>query len=184
MLTRAQAIDLVKTNVFKKNVIFHMIAVEAIMRELAKHLGEDEEKWGLVGLLHDIDYEQTEKTPEKHSLLAENILGNVVDADTIRAIKSHNFEHTGVRPDNKIEKGLIAADAVSGLIVACALVMPSKKLADVKAESISKKFKDKDFARGAHRERILFCEQIGIPKDRFFEIAQKGLKDSASEIGL
>ena len=184
MLTRAQAIDLVKANVFKKNVIFHMIAVEAIMRELAKHLGEDEEKWGLVGLLHDIDYEQTEKTPEKHSLLAENILGNVVDADTIRTIKSHNFEHTGVRPDNKIEKGLIAADAVSGLIVACALVMPSKKLADVKAESIFKKFKDKDFARGAHRERIIFCEQIGIPKDRFFEIALKGLKDSASEIGL
>ncbi len=184
MLTHAQAIDIVKTNVFKKSVIFHMIAVEAIMRELAKHLGEDEEKWGLVGLLHDIDYEQTEKTPEKHSLLAENILRNVVDADTIRAIKSHNFEHTGVRPDNKIQKGLIAADAVSGLIIACALVMPSKRLADVKAESISKKFKDKDFARGAHRERILFCEQIGIPKERFFEIALKGLKDSASEIGL
>jgi putative nucleotidyltransferase with HDIG domain len=184
MLTRAQAFDLVKTNVFKKNVVFHMIAVEAVMRELAKQLGEDEERWGLVGLLHDIDYEQTEKTPENHSLVAENILGNVVDADTIRAIKSHNFEHTGVRPENKMEKGLIAADAVSGLIIACALVMPSKKLADVKAESISKKFKDKDFARGAHRERILFCEQIGVPKEKLFEIALKGLKESALEIGL
>jgi putative nucleotidyltransferase with HDIG domain len=184
MLTRAQAIDLVRANVFKKNVIFHMIAVEAIMRELAKQLGEDEEKWGLVGLLHDIDYEQTEKTPEKHSLVAENILGNAVDTDSIRAIKSHNFEHTGVRPENKMEKGLIAADAVSGLIIACALVMPSKKLADVKAESISKKFKDKDFARGVNRERILFCEQIGIPKERFFEVALKGLKESASQISL
>jgi len=184
MLTRVQAIDLVKTNVFKKNVVFHMLAVEAIMRELAKQLGEDEERWGLVGLLHDIDYEQTEKTPENHSLVAENILGNVVDADIIRAIKSHNFEHTGVRPENKMEKGLIAADAVSGLIIACALVMPSKKLADVKVESISKKFKDKDFARGANRERILFCEQLSMPKDKFFEVALNGLKESASQIEL
>jgi putative nucleotidyltransferase with HDIG domain len=184
MLTHAQAIDLVKANVFKKNVIFHMIAVEAIMREPAKQLGEDEKKWGLVGLLHDIDYEQTEKTPEKHSLVAESILGSAVDADSIRAIKSHNFEHTDMRPENKMEKSLIAADAVSGLIIACALVIPSKKLADVKAESISKKFKDKDFARGANRERILFCEQIGIPKERFFEVALKGLKESASQIGL
>jgi uncharacterized protein len=184
MMTRAQALDLVKANVSKKNVIFHMIAVEAIMRELAKQLGEDEERWGLVGLLHDIDYEKTETTPEKHSLLSENILRNIVDQDMIRAIKSHNFEHTGVKPENRMEKSLIAADAISGLIIACALVMPSKKLADVKAESISKKFKDKDFARGAHRERILFCEQIGIPKDKFFEVALNGLKESASEIDL
>jgi len=184
MVTRAQALDIVKANVSKKNVIFHMIAVEAIMRKLAKQLEEDEERWGLVGLLHDIDYEKTETTPEKHSLLSEDILRNIVDEDMIRAIKSHNFEHTGVKPENRMEKGLIAADAVSGLIIACALVMPSKKLADVKPESISKKFKDKDFARGAHRERILFCEQIGITKDKFFEVALKGLKESASEIGL
>jgi putative nucleotidyltransferase with HDIG domain len=184
MLTRVQALDLVKANVSKKNVISHMIAVEAIMRQLAKQLGEDEEKWGLVGLLHDIDYEQTETTPKDHSLMAENILKDFVDEDDLRAIKSHNFEHTGVKPENKMEKALIAADAVSGLIIACALVMPSKKLADVKVESISKKFKDKDFARGADRERILFCEQLGISKDKFFEAALTGLKESASEIGL
>lgn len=184
MLTRAQALDLLKTNVSKKNVIFHMIAVEAIMRQLAKQLGEDEEKWGLVGLLHDIDYEKTENTPKDHSLLAESILKRLVDEQEIRAIKSHNFEHTGVKPENKMEKALIAADSVSGLIVACALVMPSKKLADVKVESISKKFKDKDFARGAHRERILFCEQLGMTRDKFFETALKGLKDSASQMGL
>jgi putative nucleotidyltransferase with HDIG domain len=184
MITRAQALDLVRANVSKKNVIFHMIAVEAIMRELAKQLEEDEERWGRVGLLHDIDYEKTETTPEKHSLLAANILRNIVDEPMIRAIESHNFEHTGVRPENRMEKGLIATDAVSGLIIACALVMPSKKLADVKVESISKKFKDKDFARGAHRDKILFCEQIGLPKDKFFEVALNGLKGSASEIGL
>ncbi len=116
--------------------------------------------------------------------MAENILKNIMNDDDIRAIKSHNFEHTRVVPETRMEKGLIAADAVSGLIIACALVMPSKKLADVKVESISKKFKDKDFARGANRERILFCEQLGMPKDKFFEVALNGLKESASQIGL
>jgi len=184
MVTRAQALDLIKTNVSKKNVILHMIAVEAIMRQLAKQLGEDPERWGLVGLLHDIDYEKTETTPENHSLMAENILKNIMNSDDIKAIKSHNFEHTRVTPETKMEKSLIAADAVSGLIIACALVIPSKKLADVKVESISRKFKDKDFARGANRERILFCEQLNMPKDKFFEAALNGLKESASEIGL
>ena len=184
MLTRTQALDLVGTKIHKKNVVFHTIAVEAIMRELAKHLGENEQRWSLVGLLHDIDYEQTETTPERHGLVAEKMLENLVDADIIRAIKSHNFENTGIAPESKLEKGLIAADAVSGLIIACALVMPSKKLGDVRVESISRKFKDKDFARGANRERILFCEQIDMPKERFLEVALKGLKNSASEIGL
>jgi putative nucleotidyltransferase with HDIG domain len=110
MLTRVQALDLVKANVFKKNVVFHMIAVEAIMRELAKQLGEDEERWGLIGLLHDIDYEQTEKTPENHSLLAENVLRNFVDEDIIRAIKSHNFEYKSNRfPKNSKTKTLHVA---------------------------------------------------------------------------
>jgi putative nucleotidyltransferase with HDIG domain len=184
MVTRAQALDLIKANVSKKSVIFHMIAVEAIMRQLAKQLGEDPERWGLVGLLHDIDYEKTETTPENHSLVAENILKNIMNLDDIRAIKSHNFEHTRVMPETTMEKSLIATDAISGLIIACALVMPSKKLADVKVESISRKFKDKDFARGANRERILFCEQLNIPKDKFFEVALNGLKESASQIGL
>lgn len=184
MLTRAQAFELVKKNVTKNNVIYHMIAVEAIMTGLAKQLAEDQEKWALVGLLHDVDYEKTETTPEQHSLLAENMLKDIVDADVIRAIKCHNFEHTGVKPETKMERALIAADAVSGLLVACALVMPSKKLADVKVESVAKKFKDRDFARGASRERILFCEKIGISQEKFFEVALNGLKESASLIGL
>lgn len=161
-----------------------MLAVEAIMRSVAEHLGEDQEKWGLVGLLHDIDYEKTESTPEKHSLVAEEILKGTLPEELVKAIKSHNFKYTGVKPENCMEKALIACDAISGLLVACALVMPSKKLEDVKVETVTKKFKDKDFARGADRERILFCEEIGIPRDRFFEIALNGLKKIAVEIGL
>ncbi len=161
-----------------------MLAVEAIMCGLAKHFGENVEKWSLVGLLHDIDYEKTEANPEKHSLLAEEILKGLVPEEIIRAIKAHNFRYTGVLSETRMEKALIASDAISGLLVACALVMPSKKLADVKVESVAKKFKDKDFARGAERERILMCEEIGIPRETFFAIALNSLKEVASEIGL
>jgi putative nucleotidyltransferase with HDIG domain len=184
MLTREAAVALVKKNVTKKNVIYHMLAVEAIMRGTAKHFGEDEDNWGLIGLLHDIDYEKTEATPEKHSLLAEEILKDFVPEELIKVIKTHNFKYTGVKPETRVEKALIASDAISGLLVACALVMPSKKLADVKVETVSKKFKDKDFARGAERERILICEEIDIPRERFFEIALNALKSVATEIGL
>jgi hypothetical protein len=184
LLTRDEAFNLIKKHVSKRNVVYHMLAVEAIMRSVAKHFGEDENHWGLIGLLHDIDYEKTEATPEKHSLLAEEILKDVMPKEFIKAIKSHNFHHTGIKPETRMEKALIASDAISGLLVACALVMPSKRLADVKVETIAKKFKDKDFARGADRERILVCEEIGIPREEFFEIALNGLKSAASEIGL
>ena len=184
MLTRNEALNLVRKNVTKRNVVYHMLAVEAIMRGLAKYSGENEELWGLVGLLHDIDYEKTENTPEKHSLLAEDMLRGLVSQAVIRAIKTHNHQYTNVTPETRMEKALIASDAISGLLVACALVMPSKKLSDVKVETVAKKFKDKDFARGADRERILVCEQIGIPKEKFFEISLEGLKPAASQIGL
>ncbi|MEM1539210.1 MAG: HDIG domain-containing protein [Candidatus Bathyarchaeia archaeon] len=184
MLTRENALTLVKRHVSKRNIFFHMLAVEAIMRSVAKHLGEDEEKWGLVGLLHDIDYEETEATPEKHSLKAEETLKGILSEELVRAIKAHNFKYTGIEPKNRMEKALIACDAVSGLLVACALVMPSKKLEDVKVETVAKKFKDKDFARGVDRERILLCEEIGISKEKFFEMALNGLKTIAKEIGL
>lgn len=154
------------------------------MRSVAEHLGEDQEKWGLVGLLHDVDYEKTESTPEKHSLLAEEILKGTLPEEFVKTIKSHNFKYTGVKPENPMDKALIACDAISGLLVACALVMPSKKLEDVKVETVAKKFKDKDFARGADREKILFCEEIGVLRDKFFEIALNGLKKIAVEIGL
>lgn len=181
MLSREEALDLVRKNVSKRNILYHMLAVEAIMRSIANYFGENEELWGLVGLLHDVDYEKTEATPEKHGILAGDILGDTVPADVLKAIKAHNFKYTGVKPESRMEKALIACDAISGLLVACALVMPSKKLKDVKAETVAKKFKDKDFARGADRARILLCEEIGIPKEKFFELALEGLKKMADE---
>ncbi len=183
-MNREEALKLVKENVSKENLIKHMLAVEAIMKGLAEFLGEDKEKWGLAGLLHDVDFEKTENAPEKHGLLAEDILKEKVDEEIIKAIKSHNFENTKVQPENKMEYALIAADAISGLVIACALVMPSKKLVDVKVKSIKKKFKQKDFARNCKRENILYCEKINIPKEKFFEIALNSLQKISDELGL
>ncbi len=184
MLTREEALRLVQNNVSRKNVVYHMIAVEAIMRSLGRHFGENEGLWGLTGLLHDIDYEKIGDDWHKHGLVAEKILDGLVPNEVIKAIKAHNFERTSVAPQERMEKALIACDAISGLLVACALVMPSKKLADVKVKTVKKKFKAKDFARGADRNRILFCEEIGISREKFFEIALDGLKGAAAEIGL
>ncbi|RLG02355.1 MAG: phosphohydrolase, partial [Thaumarchaeota archaeon] len=113
-----------------------------------------------------------------------SILGDRVPSEVIRAIKAHNFENTGVAPESDLEKALIAADAVSGLVIASALVMPSKKLEEVRVETLERKFKQKDFARNVSRERIRFCEQLGIPLREFLEISLNALKEISSDLGL
>ncbi len=183
-LSRDEALKLVQENVSNKKIVLHMVAVSAIMKALAKHFGEDEEKWEITGILHDIDYEKTKNNPKRHGLEAENILRGKVSEDVLRAIKAHNFENTGVEPETRMEKALIAADAVSGLIIASALVMPHKKLEEVRVETLEKKFKQKDFARNVRRERITLCEEIGLSKEEFFQIALNALKEISEELGL
>lgn len=183
-MDRNTALELVKLNVKNENLIKHMLAVEAIMRELAKLLSEDGETWGLTGLLHDIDFEKTSVNPNEHGVEAEKLLKGKVNEEILKAIKTHNYEYTGVKPESRMEKALVAADAISGLIIACALVMPSKKLKDVKIETLKKKFKDKDFARGSSRDRILICEEIGVSKEKFFEVALKALQEISLTLGL
>jgi len=183
-LNREEALELLKANINRRNILLHMLAVEAILKALAKHLGEDETLWGLTGLLHDIDYERTASNFEKHGVLAQDVLKGKVPEEVLKAIKAHNHEHSGVMPETNLEKALIASDSVSGLIVACALVMPSKKAKDVEQATIHKKFKDKDFARGADRQRIALCEELGIPKEKFFEIALRGIQAASQDLGL
>ena len=182
-MKREEALKLLKEHVTQENLFKHMYAVEAIMEDTAKYLNEDAEKWRLLGLLHDIDFEKAPE-PERHGTLAPEILKEEFDEEFIRAVKSHNFENLDVKPETNMELALIAADAVSGLVIATALILPSKKLADVKVDSIAKKFKQKDFARNCSRERILFCEQIGIPKEKFFEISLKALQKISNDLGL
>lgn len=180
----SEALRLVKTNVKRGNIVKHMIAVQAIMRALAKRLGGDEDLWAITGLLHDIDFDKTFEKPEEHGLMAERLLEGLVPEEVVRAIKSHNSKYTGVKPETPMEKALIAADAISGLLIACALVMPSKKIRDVKLRTVKKKFKDKDFARGSDRNRILTCGDLGITKEEFFEISLIALKEISQELSL
>jgi len=181
-MTRQEAYDLVKPRFSNKNLFKHVLAVEAVMRELALHLHEPEDKWGLVGLLHDLDYEETMSTPERHTLVTEELLRPYqLEADIIQAIKCHNK----MAPmQNVMDKALYAADPVTGLIVAAALMHPDKKLASLDSEFILRRFKEKSFARGANREQILSCQDIHLTLSEFMSIALQGMQKISNDLGL
>ncbi len=183
-MNREEALHLVRNHVNRENLYKHILAVEAILRATAETLGEDVERWGLLGLLHDLDFDETYHKPELHSLRSVEMLEGKVDDELLRGIKAHNFEHTGVKPESRMERALIAADAVSGLVIACALVMPSRRLADVKPKTVARRLKEKDFARGCNRENILLCEDLGIPWPKFAELSLQALQAISSQLGL
>lgn len=181
---RKKAIDLLGQKLKNKNLRKHCLAVEAIMRSLADYFQEDKNLWGLAGLLHDVDYEATQKDLSLHSLLAAQWLEELdFPREVVRAVKVHNEEH-GSPAETKMERCLIFADAISGLVIAAALVLPSKKLADLKPESVLKRFREKDFARGVSREEILRCEKEGISLEEFAKISVEALQGIADELEL
>jgi putative nucleotidyltransferase with HDIG domain len=179
-----EALQEVRKNISNDKIVLHVIAVAKIMKALARRLGRDEELWEVTGLLHDIDYEKTKDEPSKHGLEAEKMLGNRVPPEVVRAIKAHNFERTGVPPESDLDKALITADAVSGLVIATALVMPNKRLAEVSVNTLKRKFKQKDFARNVDRNKILFCEQIGLSLDEFLELSLYYISYISDVLGL
>ncbi|RLE49829.1 MAG: phosphohydrolase [Candidatus Methanomethylicota archaeon] len=183
-MARDDAYKLLTSKLKRENMVKHCLAVEAIMREFASRFNGDRELWGLTGLLHDIDFDETFNDPKRHGVLAAEYLKGLLPEEALRAIISHNFENTGVKPESVMEKALIVADALSGLIVACALVMPHKKLSEVKVETIEKKFKAKDFARGVSRERISLCKEIGLSEREAFEIGLQAMLRIADKLGL
>ena len=184
MLSRNEGLILLNKYIVNQNLKKHSFAVESILREIACELKKDEELWALTGLLHDLDYKYTKDNPEKHGLMTADILKGLIPLEAINAIKSHNFQHTMQIPKTHLDKALIAADAVSGLIIAAALVMPSKKLADVKIKTVRNKYKDKSFAAGCERKRIDLCEDIGLDLDKFLELSLFSLKNISDELGL
>ncbi len=188
MITRQKAIEILNTHLKNKNLFRHCLAVEAAMRALAKYFNEDEEKWGLVGLLHDGDWEKTKDTPHHHTLKMVEWLKEAGedDQEIIEAILSHNYSHTQNNPPkNKMEWALYTVDELTGLIIATALVMPDKKLNSVGVESVLKKFPSKSFAAGVNREKIKLCqEKLGIELNRFIEIVLSAMKNITQELGL
>ncbi len=184
MISRERAVDIIDERVDTKNLKSHMFAVAQIMKRLAEEMEKDEEKGEILGLVHDVDYEQTKDDPENHALKSAEMMEGKVPEDVIRAIKAHNCKHTGVEPKKDMEHALIAADAVSGLVVATALVMPNSKVKEARPESVKKKFDDSSFAKNIDRDKILSCEKIGLSKDDFLELALRAIQDIDEELGL
>ena len=183
-MTREEALNSIKANVENKNLIKHMLAAEAIMRVLAKRLGEDEEEWGLTGLLHDIDMELTEGNMNTHSKLGADLARELgVNEAVVHAILCHNEAH-GVPRETNLDKALFCVDPLTGLITTAALVRPDKKLAGLEAKSVIKKFKQKGFAAGVNRQQITQCSEIGIEFDQFIELGLEAMKGIAEELGL
>ena len=183
-MNREEALDSVKDNVENENLVKHMLATEAIMETLARRLGEDEEEWGLTGLLHDIDMELTEGDMNSHSKLGADLVREMGASETmVHAVLCHNEAH-GVPLETKLDRALYCVDPLTGLIIAAALVRPDKKLAGVEARSVIKRFKEKSFAAGASREQIAGCRQLGLELDEFIELGLKAMQGIAADLGL
>jgi putative nucleotidyltransferase with HDIG domain len=166
---------------------FGYIAVEAAMKSYARRFGEDEEKWGLVGLLHDFDYEKhPDLTTEGHPVVGTYYLRDQgVPEVILRAILSHAGGYTGVQPESKLEKTLIAVDELTGFITAVALVRPSKKVADVELSSVKKKWKAKEFAAAVNRQEIEHAAaDIGMSLDEHIQVVLDAMKANAEALGL
>jgi len=183
-MEREKALEIVRTYVKNENLVRHMLAVEAVMRDYAGTFGEDKETWGIVGLLHDFDWE-IHPSAEKHPQAGAPILReHGVSEDIIRCILSH-ADHTGVPRDTLIAKALFACDEITGLITAIALVRPSRSLHDLKLKSVRKKWKDHRFAAAVSREEIARgAEELGV--DLWEHVARviQSMRGIAPALGL
>ena len=183
-MERGEALESIKDNVENENLVKHMLATEAVMCALARRLGEDEEEWGLTGLLHDIDVELTEGDMSSHSRLGADLVREMGISDAIaQAVLCHNETH-GVPRETMLVKALFCADPLTGLITAAALVRPDKKLSGVEATSVKKRFKEKGFAAGANREQIALCSELGLELDDFLELGLKAMQEIAADLDL
>ena len=182
--TREEALALLKQYNQSEALIKHGLAVEAVMRYCARKRGQDEEQWGVIGLVHDLDYEQF---PEQHCHKTEEILRERAwPQEYIRAMLSHGWGIcTDVEPQTDLEKTLYAMDELTGLVAATALVRPSKSVLDMAPKSVKKKWKDKAFAAGVNREVIdKGAAMLGVDRNVLIEDAIMGMREAAEEIGL
>jgi len=182
-VTRKEALGSIRANVQDKNMIRHMLATEAIMRAMAKKLEENEDEWGLTGLLHDIDVELVEGDPKSHSKLGADIARELGASEKMaHAILCHNEAH-GIPRETKLDKALFCADPLGGFITACALVRPNK-LNGLSTKSVMKRLHEKRFAAGVNREQLAQCRELGMELEEFASLGIESMKTIASELGL
>lgn len=182
---RENALQLLYQYIENERMIAHSRSSEAVMRALAVRLGRNVDKWGITGLLHDLDVEMTHADPYMHGLETARILTEMgVDADMVDAIRMHNEMASGLERNTEFQHALAAGETITGLITATAMVYPDKKVGSVKPKSVVKRMKEKAFAASVNRENILECEKIGIPLDEFAALAVTAMAEIAGEIGL
>lgn len=190
-MTREAAYEILTSLVKNQNLIKHHLAAEAAMRAIYLDLAKDktnpseEEIWGIVGLLHDADYEISRDNPEQHTFILEERIGELVDPKIMYAIKSHNWHYNGVEPQSPMDWAIYCCDELSALIEATALASPEKKLKSVEQDLVMKKFNSKSFAKGASRDQIKMCEEkLGISLKDFIALVLSAMQQIDGELGL
>jgi len=180
---RETILESVYENVRDRNMIKHMLATEAIMRALARRLGEDEEEWGLTGLVHDIDVELVKHDMSTHSRLGADIAEELGASDAVtHAVLCHNEAHDVAR-ETRLDKALFCADPLSGLITAAALIRPDK-LNGLTTRSVMKRFREKSFAAGVNRDQVALCSEIGLELEEFVALGIDAMQGIASDLDL
>jgi len=185
MISRGDAFNLITTWTENKNLVKHMLCVEAAMGGFAKHFGEDEILWKIIGLIHDADYD---KYSDKHpQVLIDELENRKESKEIIDAIRAHAWRYNGfdIEPKTKLEWSLYCCDELTGLIIAVTLIRPEKKLSVVTVDNVLSKWKKLDFAKGVNRDQIGLCEEkLGIKLSDFIEIVLKSMQSISSELGL
>ena len=185
--TRENALDLLKKHNKDEGHIKHALAVESSMKFFAEKMGGDVEKWGMAGLLHDIDWEEMQETPERHTIEGARWLSEEgYPEDIVRAVLAHGWGIcSDVKPENDIEKVLFTIDELTGLVMTAALVRPSRSVQDLEVKSVKKKWKDKAFAKGVDRELIVKgAEMIPMPLDTVIEWVILAMRRIEPDLGL
>jgi hypothetical protein len=181
-VTRDKAYDLVVEKIGVNNLLKHILAVEAGMRRLAQHFGEDVEFWGLTGLVHDLDYNETKNDEKRHTYLtAEWLSPYQLPQEMLYAIHAHPGH---VPCKSRLDWALYSVDPTTGFIVACALMHPEKKLSVIDSEFMLRRFKEKRFAAGATRENMAACSSLGLELEQFLLLVHGGMLTIANELGL
>jgi putative nucleotidyltransferase with HDIG domain len=181
-MNRSEALDLLKQHLKNKNLVKHCLAVEACMRAVAVRLGRDPEPWGLAGILHDLDYEVTEKSPDLHTTQTVPILREKgIEEPVIHAVEAHAAK---VPCESPMDWAIFSIDPLTGLIIAATLMHPDKKLASIDLEFVKRRYKEKSFARGARREEIEECRMIPMELDDFIGLCITAMQGISDDLGL
>lgn len=183
-MERSEAFELVTARIPQRNLVNHCVAVECIMEALARRFelpDADVARWALAGLLHDLDYAETAEDPARHALVTAEELGDSVDAAIVHAILAHAEK---APRESLMDKALYAADPTTGFVVAAALVRPDKDLHAVQVSSLLKRWKEKAFARGASRDQMDTCVEIGLTREEFLALSLAAMQGRATELGF